>query len=73
MNTNNMLDLDTISYIKSFLKSCYKCEKYHIYINNRYCCICKNYVCVECNMIMDYSEYEVRMLYCMPCHKMIFQ
>lgn len=69
-----MLNDDVIAYIKTFLIKCNQCDKYNCALayNKRICCYCRKYVCDQCVMIADYTEYQVRMLYCMNCHQSLF-
>ena len=67
-----MLNDDVTAHILMFLKPCDICSILDIKIENRFCVVCKKYVCKKCDMIRDYCEYETRMLYCIDCHRNIW-
>ena len=69
-----MLNDDLISYIETFLIKCSSCDKYNCAPswNKRICCYCRKHICDQCEMIIDYTEYETRMWYCVPCHQFLF-
>ena len=69
-----MLNDDVIFYIKSFLIKCDSCNRYNyaLPVKTRMCCHCRKNICEKCEMMFDYTEYQVRMLYCMNCHQSLF-
>lgn len=69
-----MLNEDLILYIESYLIQCNSCSKLNqtSVKNQRICCYCRKYICEQCDMILDYTEYETRMWYCVPCHQFLF-
>jgi len=70
-----MLNDDVVLYIKSFLVQCEACKTYNCTLHMRTCCHCRKSICKKCEkeeMIVDYTEYEVRMAYCVRCHQSLF-
>lgn len=70
-----MLNVDIMNHTISFMRLCDKCNRYNIlkkHTENRFCTICRKYCCIECNMVRDYTIYEITGLYCIECHSAHF-
>lgn len=67
-----MIDEYLLRYILEYLRECNKCNKLTLNNYSRICILCKDFCCENCEMIRDYTEYEVTGLYCYNCHTQNF-